>query len=433
MKAHALPAPVRAAARPLAAAFRCRAAFLCILALMYRTDAATGVRSGIYTCLNTLVPALFPFVLLACLLSGSRAAGLFSARSRPCCAMCSACRPARLPAIVFGLTAGYPTGAKIAASLYDGGRLTRGGMRPPALLLHRAGLRLRGLLYRDDPVRQRAHRAALLPSPACSPPLITGVCLARFAPKPVKPTMPCRRGGQRDRRRTQRRLRDGLHVRLRRRFSALLAVLHGSGLFQTLTGLLARCAASPYPMRVPPSPFLEVTAGATHSALAHRAGARRIRTRLRRRLHPHADLLLLPRRLSDAPHRLPALPPAERPARRRLLPRARVLLPGRRKRGGCGKPLARASAAGSTAASAALLALSVFFLTACVKKAAARPFKAGRALPVCPARAPIRFTNSWWKSVPQNGTMDVSLKRRPPSCSTKKRKKKRQRAVRPQH
>ncbi len=96
MKAHALPAPVRAAARPLAAALSAAALlFLCILALMYRTDAATGVRSGIYTCLNTLVPALFPFVLLACLLSGSRAAGLFSARSRPCCAMCSACRPAR--------------------------------------------------------------------------------------------------------------------------------------------------------------------------------------------------------------------------------------------------------------------------------------------------------------------------------------------------
>ena len=77
MKAHALPAPVRAAARPLAAALSAAALlFLCILALMYRTDAATGVRSGIYTCLNTLVPALFPFVLLACLLSGSRAAGL---------------------------------------------------------------------------------------------------------------------------------------------------------------------------------------------------------------------------------------------------------------------------------------------------------------------------------------------------------------------
>ena len=97
MKAHALPAAVRAAAKPLGAALSAAALLsLCVLALRYRTDAATGIRNGIYTCLNTLVPALFPFVLLACLLSKSRAAGLlFRSASRPFCGARSACRPAR--------------------------------------------------------------------------------------------------------------------------------------------------------------------------------------------------------------------------------------------------------------------------------------------------------------------------------------------------
>ena len=54
-----------------------RAAALLLLALLllrHRTAAAAGVVSGIHTCLGTLIPSLFPFILLACLCTNSRAA-----------------------------------------------------------------------------------------------------------------------------------------------------------------------------------------------------------------------------------------------------------------------------------------------------------------------------------------------------------------------
>lgn len=125
MKAHALPAAVRAAAKPLGAALSAAALLsLCVLALRYRTDAATGIRNGIYTCLNTLVPALFPCAARVPALQ-SRAAGLLFRPLAPVLRRAFRLPPCAAPAIVFGLTAGYPTGAKIAASLYADGRLTR--------------------------------------------------------------------------------------------------------------------------------------------------------------------------------------------------------------------------------------------------------------------------------------------------------------------
>ena len=48
----------------------------CILLILHRDTARNGVLTGIHTCLNTLIPSLFPFVLLSCLISRSRAASL---------------------------------------------------------------------------------------------------------------------------------------------------------------------------------------------------------------------------------------------------------------------------------------------------------------------------------------------------------------------
>lgn len=419
MKAHALPAPVRAAARPLAAALSAAALlFLCILALMYRTDAATGVRSGIYTCLNTLVPALFPFVLLACLLSGSRAAGLLFRPLAPVLRHVFRLPPCAAPAIVFGLTAGYPTGAKIAASLYDGGRLTRGECARLLCFCTAPGYAF-AASYTGTILFGSAHTGLLFFLACLLAPLITGVCLARFAPKPVKTddAVPQGAGSVTD------AVRSGVSAMVSMCgfvvvFSALLAVLHGSGLFQTLTGLLARCGLTVPDAGAAVSFFLEVTAGATHSAYWHTAPAlvafglgfggvcihMQIFSFFRGGFPMRRTAYLLSRLLNG------------------LLAAAcyRALaffFPAAESAAAAGEPLARASAA--------LLALSVFFLTACVKKGSLEPFKAGRALPRLPRHgAPIRFTNSWWKSVPQNGTMDVSLKRRPPSCSDEKRKEK---------
>ena len=397
MKAHALPAPVRAAARPLAAALSAAALlFLCILALMYRTDAATGVRSGIYTCLNTLVPALFPFVLLACLLSGSRAAGLLFRPLAPVLRHVFRLPPCAAPAIVFGLTAGYPTGAKIAASLYDGGRLTRGECARLLCFCTAPGYAF-AASYTGTILFGSAHTGLLFFLACLLAPLITGVCLARFAPKPVKTddAVPQGAGSVTD------AVRSGVSAMVSMCgfvvvFSALLAVLHGSGLFQTLTGLLARCGLTVPDAGAAVSFFLEVTAGATHSAYWHTAPALVAFGLGFGGVCIHMQIFSFFR--------------GGFPMRRTAYLLSRLL---------------NGLLAAACYRALAFFARSVFFLTACVKKGSLEPFKAGRALPRLPRHgAPIRFTNSWWKSVPQNGTMDVSLKRRPPSCSDEKRKEK---------
>ena len=137
-----------------------RAAALLLLALLllrHRTAAVAGVVSGIHTCLGTLIPSLFPFILLACLCTNSRAAQvLFRPLSLvmrhvfrlPACAA---------PAVLLGLTAGYPTGAKITANLYAAGKLTR--EQAAVMLLYRAGLCVCGSLYGQFIVKKRPHRA----------------------------------------------------------------------------------------------------------------------------------------------------------------------------------------------------------------------------------------------------------------------------------
>ena len=105
-----------------------RAAALLLLALLllrHRTAAAAGVVSGIHTCLGTLIPSLFPFILLACLCTNSRAAQVLFRPLSPVMRHVFRLPACAAPAVLLGLTAGYPTGAKITANLYAAGKLTR--------------------------------------------------------------------------------------------------------------------------------------------------------------------------------------------------------------------------------------------------------------------------------------------------------------------
>ena len=105
-----------------------RAAALLLLALLllrHRTAAVAGVVSGIHTCLGTLIPSLFPFILLACLCTNSRAAQVLFRPLSPVMRHVFRLPACAAPAVLLGLTAGYPTGAKITANLYAAGKLTR--------------------------------------------------------------------------------------------------------------------------------------------------------------------------------------------------------------------------------------------------------------------------------------------------------------------
>ncbi len=367
MKGHALPAPLRAAPKTLRTALSAAALLaFCALALVYRTDAATGIRNGAYACLNTLVPSLFPFVLLACLLSKSRAAVWLFRPLAPVLRHAFHLPPCAAPALIFGLTAGYPTGAKIAAALHADGRLTRAQCARLLCFCTAPGYAF-AASYTGSVVLGSARTGLLLFFACLLAPLLTGVCLARFAPLPAKTAAvpPTASGSFTD------AVRDGVSAMVSMCgfvvvFSGLLAVLHGAGLFQAGVSLLARLGFTVPDAGALAAFFLEVTAGTAHSAYWHTAPAivafglgfggvcihLQIFSFFRDGFPLHRGLYLLSRLwnglLAAACYRALAF----------VFPAAESAAAG-------GAALAAAPTAGSTAASAALLALALFFLAAC--------------------------------------------------------------------
>ena len=103
------------------------AAFVCLLAvcLLKKPEVASvGVLQGMDACLGTLVPSLFPFMVLSCYLTESGIASrcgkigsflMHHVFRLPGCAA---------PVLLLGLIGGYPAGAKTAARLMERGELT---------------------------------------------------------------------------------------------------------------------------------------------------------------------------------------------------------------------------------------------------------------------------------------------------------------------
>lgn len=249
-----------------------RAAALLLLALLllrHRTAAAAGVVSGIHTCLGTLIPSLFPFILLACLCTNSRAAQVLFRPLSPVMRHVFRLPACAAPAVLLGLTAGYPTGAKITANLYAAGKLTREQAARLLCFCTAPGYAFAaaytgGLLLRSDRIGLNLFFACALA------PLLLGLILSRFAEKPEKSLKSTESapGG------IVSAVQDGIKATVSLCgfvivFSMLLAVLHDAGIFQFLCGFLSR-----FGLTVPLSGTLltmglEITAGVTQCVYWH--------------------------------------------------------------------------------------------------------------------------------------------------------------------
>lgn len=249
-----------------------RAAALLLLALLllrHRTAAAAGVVSGIHTCLGTLIPSLFPFILLACLCTNSRAAQVLFRPLSPVMRHVFRLPACAAPAVLLGLTAGYPTGAKITANLYAAGKLTREQAARLLCFCTAPGYAFAaaytgGLLLRSDRIGLNLFFACALA------PLLLGLILSRFAEKPEKSlkSPEAAPGG------IVSAVQDGIKATVSLCgfvlvFSMFLAVLHDAGIFQFLCGFLSRLG-----LTVPLSGTLltmglEITAGASQCIYWH--------------------------------------------------------------------------------------------------------------------------------------------------------------------
>ena len=136
-----------------------RAAALLLLALLllrHRTAAAAGVVSGIHTCLGTLIPSLFPFILLACLCTNSRAAQVLFRPLSPIMR-----HVFRLPAFV-GAHRRLPDRREDHRTFIRDWKAPKRTGGAAVMLLYRAGLCVCGSLYGQFIIKKRPHRAEFI-------------------------------------------------------------------------------------------------------------------------------------------------------------------------------------------------------------------------------------------------------------------------------
>ena len=222
---------------------------LALLLLRHRTAAAAGVVSGIHTCLGTLIPSLFPFILLACLCTNSRAAQVLFRPLSPVMRHVFRLPACAAPAVLLGLT--REQAARLLCFCTAPGYAFAAAYTGSLLL--------------------RSERIGLNLFFACAlAPLLLGLTLSRFAEKPEKSlkSPESAPGG------IVSAVQDGIKATVSLCgfvivFSMLLAVLHDAGIFQYLCGFLSR-----FGLTVPLSGALltmglEITAGVTQCIYWH--------------------------------------------------------------------------------------------------------------------------------------------------------------------
>lgn len=246
---------------------------LAVLLLRYRTAAAGGVLSGIHTCLNTLMPSLFPFILLSCLCTNSRAAQVLFRPLSPVMRSVFHLPACAAPAVLLGLTTGYPTGAKITANLYHLGKLTKEQAARLLCFCTAPGYAFAasytgGLLLRSERIGLNLFFAC------AAAPILIGLILSRFAEKPEKVSEPPEStpGG------IVSAVQDGVKASVSLCafvivFSMLSAVLRASGVFQFVCNLLC-VLFSKFGLTVPLANALltmglEITAGVSQCVYWH--------------------------------------------------------------------------------------------------------------------------------------------------------------------
>lgn len=108
--------------RQFPAVLLCTAAFLTLL--LHADAGLAGAKSGVTVCLQTIFPALFPYFVLAGLLSRLGVPALLARRLTPLMSRLFRVSGAGATAFVLGLSGGYPLGAATIAALYRQGDIT---------------------------------------------------------------------------------------------------------------------------------------------------------------------------------------------------------------------------------------------------------------------------------------------------------------------
>ncbi len=98
--------------------------FLCCL-LLFPSTALSGAKNGLLLWFNQVLPSLLPFLILSSLFLSSGLSDSLAKRLAPFLSPIFRCSPSGCYAVVIGLLAGLPVGAKTVASLVESGRISK--------------------------------------------------------------------------------------------------------------------------------------------------------------------------------------------------------------------------------------------------------------------------------------------------------------------
>lgn len=210
---------------------------ICVFTVLYREYAFSGVYAGLMLCLNTLIPSLFPFVVLSCIISHSATSELLCRPLSPILRHVFRLPPCAASAVIFGLTAGYPTGAKITASLYEDGRMNR--EQTSRLLCFCTSPGLAFSLYTASMLRGGSRTGFLLFAACAASPLLIGAFISRRAAVPPHTEKSAVQSGS-----FTNSVREGVSAMVSMCafvivFSGMISILEGSGLISALSTVLS--------------------------------------------------------------------------------------------------------------------------------------------------------------------------------------------------
>ncbi|MDD6035694.1 MAG: transporter [Lachnospiraceae bacterium] len=98
--------------------------FMCLL-LLFPSSALTGAKNGLLLWSGQVLPSLLPFLIISALFLSSGLSDVVAHRLAPLLSPVFCCSPSGCYAIVIGLLAGLPVGAKTIASLIESGKITK--------------------------------------------------------------------------------------------------------------------------------------------------------------------------------------------------------------------------------------------------------------------------------------------------------------------
>ena len=98
--------------------------FLCCL-LLFPSTALSGAKSGLLLWFNQVLPSLLPFLILSALFLSTGLSDSIANRLSPVLSPIFRCSPSGCYAVIIGLVAGLPVGAKTVAALVNSGKITK--------------------------------------------------------------------------------------------------------------------------------------------------------------------------------------------------------------------------------------------------------------------------------------------------------------------